>query len=279
MKEWQVFKHLESCPGPSNHAPNGDTSSSRSSYHRHIQPAKTFDRLPAINYSMLKDQALRKKLSDLGISNTGPRPLLEKRHREWITLWNANCDASRPKKSSQLLQDLDVWERTQGGRAPTTGRSVQNAAIIKDKDFDGKAWAERHDDSFRELILNARKGAAQRKKGKGEADRADQSKENVEPEIQAPKPPSEPQTSADRQPQGFNAMDTQDSGSIPIVPLNINTGSKMLPTPQFGEDGEIGRDEKSGATMRMDGEMVAVVSKESGGDDNDCNSGGMKPVV
>ncbi|KAH8172585.1 zinc finger, c3HC4 type (RING finger) domain-containing protein [Sarocladium implicatum] len=167
MKEWQVFKHLETCNGPPEPATNGQSSSSFASLQR--KPSgPPLERLPAINYSMLKDNALRKKLSELGISPSGPRPLLEKRHKEWITIWNANCDAARPKKRSQLMHDLDVWERTQGGRAPTTGRTVQNAAMIKDKDFDGKAWATTHDDSFRELIANARKNRTKVAEAKSE---------------------------------------------------------------------------------------------------------------
>ncbi|EGR51832.1 uncharacterized protein TRIREDRAFT_104000 [Trichoderma reesei QM6a] len=160
MKEWQVFGHLETCPGPSAASPSRNTitpdnPSSFAQSHRKQQ--KTLERLPPLNYSMLKEQALRKKMSDLGISNQGPRILLEKRHKEWLTLWNANCDAAVPKKRSELLHDLDVWERTQGGRAPTMGRVAQTAAVIKDKDFDGAAWAARHDSSFRDLIASARR--------------------------------------------------------------------------------------------------------------------------
>ncbi|KAJ6443126.1 phospho-2-dehydro-3-deoxyheptonate aldolase [Purpureocillium lavendulum] len=162
MKAWQVFQHLESCPGPSTSAPS--TGSMPPFGQRHQRHEQFVERLPALNYSMLKEQALRKKLNELGISSQGPRVLLEKRHREWLTLWNANCDAAQPKKRSELLQDLEIWERTQGGRAPTSGRSIQTAAAIKDKDFDGTAWAAKHDSSFRDLIANARKSRAAAKK-------------------------------------------------------------------------------------------------------------------
>ncbi|UKZ82150.1 hypothetical protein TrVFT333_009934 [Trichoderma virens FT-333] len=174
MKEWQVFGHLESCPGPSaanssNNTVSSDTTFSFGQSHRRQQ--KTLERLPPLNYSMLKEQALRKKMSDLGISNQGPRILLERRHKEWLTLWNANCDAAIPKKRSELLHDLEGWERTQGGRAPTTGRAIQTAAVIKDKDFDGAAWAARHDISFKDLIASARKSRLEAKKKTEEAEK------------------------------------------------------------------------------------------------------------
>lgn len=133
------------------------------------QQPRNLDRLPAVNYSMYKEQALRKKLADLGIPNQGPRQLLERRHKEWITIWNANCDAMNPRKRSELLHDLDVWERTQGGRAPVSGRAVQTAMAIKDKEFDGAAWATKHDDSFKDLIANARKSRLEAKQKAAEA--------------------------------------------------------------------------------------------------------------
>lgn len=175
MKEWQVFKHLESCTGPPEPSTNGHSSSTSSSSNFRKPSTNAPERLPAINYSMLKDNAFRKKLAEIGISNSGPRSLLEKRHKEWITLWNANCDAAKPKSRNQLLRDLDTWEKTQGGRAPTSGRMVQSAALIKDKDFDGKAWASTHDDSFRELIENARRSRG--KPGSGEAKKEDGSEQ------------------------------------------------------------------------------------------------------
>lgn len=161
MKAWQVFQHLESCPGPVEES-QPDNSSAVGQQQRKQQ--RTYDRLPALNYSMFKEQALRKKLAEMGISNQGPRHLLERRHKEWLTIWNANCDAAIPKRRNELLHDLDVWERTQGGKAPTMGKAVQNAAIIKDKEFDGAAWATKHDSSFKDLIANARKTRLEAKK-------------------------------------------------------------------------------------------------------------------
>lgn len=93
----------------------------------------------------------------MGLSSWGSRQLLEKRHREWVMIWNANCDSVRPKAKSELLRDLDTWERTQGGSAPPNSHSANLGAQIKDKEFDGLGWASKHSDSFKDLIANARK--------------------------------------------------------------------------------------------------------------------------
>ena len=149
MKEAEVFPHLddhnEAASTPK--TPIDLTSRSR-------QPVKPMERLPQLSYGLLKDQALRKRMSDLGIPSQGPRLLLIKRHTEWVNLVNANCDSSRPRTKRELLNDLDTWERSQG-RNIQNGLGGNEAAILK-KDFDGAAWAAQHENNFQDLIAKAR---------------------------------------------------------------------------------------------------------------------------
>lgn len=104
---------------------------------------------------MVKDNALRKKLADHGLPTGGTRQGMERRYTEWVTLWNANCDATHPKGKFDLKRELDIWERTQGSRAQATS-SLNPGAQIRDRDFDKAAWSTQHDGSFKELIANAR---------------------------------------------------------------------------------------------------------------------------
>ncbi|KAI1740193.1 DNA repair protein rad18 [Xylaria scruposa] len=177
MKAVQVDRHIDtSCPGepqpdptpPLRRNPSKPTSltsvfapSSSSTFSPNNKPQPSPDRLPALNYSMLKEAQLRRELTDQGLSTTGNRGMLERRHREWVMIWNANCDSQRPRQRAELLRDLDVWERTLGSRAPTGSRAANMGAQIKDKDFDGAAWAAKHDTSFKDLIANARRTRAQ----------------------------------------------------------------------------------------------------------------------
>ena len=103
---------------------------------------------------MVKDNVLRKKLQDFGILATGTRQLMEKRYTEWVTLWNSNCDSRNPRGKVELKRELDVWERTQG--APIASRA-NSGGNIRDKDFDSAGWSSKHDDSFRQLIEEARR--------------------------------------------------------------------------------------------------------------------------
>ncbi|KAI4867992.1 DNA repair protein rad18 [Hypoxylon rubiginosum] len=164
MKHTLVDRHIDtSCPGQPQPQQKTPKQNPRSLSTLNVFPsstisplAKTYERLPAINYSMLKEPQLKKKLLELGISSAGNRLILEKRHREWMTIWNANCDSLQPRRRAELLRDLDIWERTLGSRAPTTSKALSLGAQIKDKDFDGAAWAVKHDTSFKNLVASAR---------------------------------------------------------------------------------------------------------------------------
>lgn len=155
MKEAEVFAHLDRCEeekqerqrkgkASQSHLNGFGTSNS--------QPAtRPQDRINQLNYSMLTDTAMAKKLKEGGIPNWGNKKLMTNRHREWVNIWNANCDSTQPRTKRELLHDLDVWERTQGGKAPTTNSSLMR------KDFDGDAHSKLHHDDFSRLIADARR--------------------------------------------------------------------------------------------------------------------------
>ncbi|KAI9756048.1 MAG: hypothetical protein M4579_004018 [Chaenotheca gracillima] len=181
MKLELIWPHLDQCEKDQNHQekpPSAKpavsvTSSFNSSAQSNLFNAQS--RLPQLNYSLYKENSLRKKLSELGIRTTGPKQLLERRHTEWVNLWNANCDANRPRSKKDLLRELEVWERTQGtptpgshfgagmGGGPSGVGGAAGSAVMR-KDFDGAVWSATHDASFKDLIVKAR-----RKKGEGDA--------------------------------------------------------------------------------------------------------------
>ncbi|KAF3384885.1 Postreplication repair E3 ubiquitin-protein ligase rad18 [Penicillium rolfsii] len=167
MKNEAVFTHLDKCTGDPEPAQKPATTPApvkQSSFgslqvqsrQSPMSASTPLDRLPAMNYSLLKDNQLRKKFRDLGIPDWGPRQLLQRRHTEWMNLWNANCDSTVPKSKKDLLRELDIWERTQGGFAPTQS-SLMPANTVMAKDFDAAQWSVNHETDFKRLIANARK--------------------------------------------------------------------------------------------------------------------------
>lgn len=158
MKEEEVFNHLDRCEDEQKQAAraksrtplNGFVSSKPPSN----QGARPQDRINELSYGMLKESVLSKKLREQGIPHLGSKQLLINRHREWVNIWNANCDSSNPRSRRDLLRELDVWERTQGGKAPQS--NGLNGSIMR-KDFDGDAYSKRHNDDFSRLIANAKR--------------------------------------------------------------------------------------------------------------------------
>ncbi|KAB8297729.1 hypothetical protein EYC80_001531 [Monilinia laxa] len=161
-----VETHIGRCLAEAETNPQSSSILSKKSFPS-SKPVKRPERLPVVNFSLIKDQALKKKLIDLGISAAGGREMMRKRLTEYTTIWNANCDAKTPRGVAQLKRDLESWERTLGSRAPQPSAL---SAHIKDKDFDAKAWVSEHRDNFKDLIAQARQN---------------KSKQPVEPEDNA----------------------------------------------------------------------------------------------
>jgi E3 ubiquitin-protein ligase RAD18 len=175
MKMERINGHLDTCVGGRSSVKSKnvlsftDASPSVTTNPRIQRPHFEPTPLPTLNYSLLSDANLRKKLKDLGISSTGNRPVLERRHREWLTLWNANCDASNPRSKAELLRELDTWERIQVGQQTSRIHTLSSGGLpITSKEFDSAAWSSKHGPAYRSLIeeagrnkrLNLTEGAA-----------------------------------------------------------------------------------------------------------------------
>ena len=203
------------------------------------------DRLPQMSYGLMKDQALRKKLAELGIPNSGPRPLLIKRHTEWVNLVNSNCDSSRPKSKRELLNELDTWERSQGRNILNGLGGVETNSVMR-KDFDGAAWASSHGNDFQQLIARAR----QKPKAKSEANEeangvqdgtgggsATETPSAGSPYLESPAPPQNNGTPYPSAPTTFNA-------SVP--PSLLRESDRTTDIPDQHNPGEVNDLEAAG---------------------------------
>ncbi|KAL8673897.1 MAG: hypothetical protein Q9168_001717 [Polycauliona sp. 1 TL-2023] len=161
MKEEAVFLHLDTHNEPDRSSSPIPRKSRRTPSVELIGTSRTKtkppERLPQLNYSLMKDGPLRKKLSELGIPSAGPRMLLVRRHSEWINIVNANADSSRPKSKREMLRELDIWDRSTGRSIASSGMELNNTGAIMRKDFDGAAWSANHNSDFHDLISKARK--------------------------------------------------------------------------------------------------------------------------
>ncbi|KAI4221371.1 MAG: hypothetical protein L6R40_008639, partial [Gallowayella cf. fulva] len=212
MKEEAVFMHLDThnerirTPSPQPTKPG--RSPSIEIIGRSRTKLKPPERLPQINYSLMKDAALRKKLSDLGIPNTGPRALLIRRHAEWINIVNANADSTRPGSKREMLRELELWDRSTGRSIANNGNELNNVGSVMRKDFDAAAWSSNHSSDFQDLISKAR--------NTGRANNAPKNHPNLthtSPEQETLSSPSR-ESRMEYLPEGHIDSTARDSGNI-----------------------------------------------------------------
>ncbi|KAF2217089.1 hypothetical protein CERZMDRAFT_108926 [Cercospora zeae-maydis SCOH1-5] len=158
MKEAEVFNHLDRCEDEQKQASRAKSRTPLNGFASSRPPsgqgARPQDRINELSYGMLKDKALSAKLKEQGLPAFGSKQLMINRHREWVNIWNANCDSNNPRPRRDLLRDLDIWEKTQGGKAPQ-GNGLSHAVMRKD--FDGAAYSKKHNDDFSRLIADAKR--------------------------------------------------------------------------------------------------------------------------
>lgn len=160
MKEEAVFPHLDQCDGADESPLDQKEQAAKRKQSSSVaytvpSPSKARKRLGALNYSLLTEAALRKKLAEIGIPSHGSKPLMQRRHMEWMSLWNASADSSNPMSKRELLRELDIWERTQGRQIA----NAQGPSGVMAKEFDAEGWTRTNKDDFADLIKKAKQKA------------------------------------------------------------------------------------------------------------------------
>jgi len=225
MKETVINSHLDRCingegtPTPDLSSPppiNGRLAPSTIAYTQ-PKPAQQKERLPTINYSVLNDNALRKKLKELGIPNHGSKDSMRKRHTEWMNLWNANCDSRNPVSKSKLLHDLDIWERTLGRQADRGSTGVMI------KDFDRQGYAKSNKNNFDDLIAQARAKRASALENTGRAGQDPESANRSGPDTPSTINHTEAQPQTDSAlPRGQELDHSMNGAQLPNGPSLVN---------------------------------------------------------
>ncbi|ORX99446.1 hypothetical protein K493DRAFT_335740 [Basidiobolus meristosporus CBS 931.73] len=106
-------------------------------------------KLPKLCYNIMTDKQLRKVLKELGIPSHGDKAAMQRRHTEYLNLYNANCDSTNLKSTATLLKELRNWEKIHGSRSPQS-KSFKN--VSQDELL---AHAEKYSSEFDKLIQSA----------------------------------------------------------------------------------------------------------------------------
>lgn len=114
------------------------------------------NKLPRPNYNVMKEAEIRKMLVDLQLSKNGSKDRVIERHRQWVTLYNANLDASPKvqKTDLQLRRELAEWDRA-FDESQRKQKSMNEEAT--------KAYQEVNQGQFNDLIKTARASHARNK--------------------------------------------------------------------------------------------------------------------
>lgn len=112
--------------------------------------------MPKLIYNLMKDQELRKRLRELGLSTSGDKATLITRHKKYTILYNSECDATQPRSIEELKIQFEQ-EEAESRRLVTEARLA--AATVKIKAVDPETiekenslYLQRHKESFDRLI-------------------------------------------------------------------------------------------------------------------------------
>jgi hypothetical protein len=154
-----------------------------------------YTKLPKPGTTNIKLRDLKARLQKLGIPTHGTtQSELVQREAEWITLWNANCDARRPKPKAVLLRDLDAAMRNKllvEASSSASGSSNNSSGGSKKRKYtaeSARAYSKRENNTFKELAKRARasfqkKGQQEEEKDKEQQEAKEETKEQQEETI------------------------------------------------------------------------------------------------
>lgn len=94
-------------------------------------------RLPLLAYSVLNDKVLRKKCEEYKLPSRGSRALREKRLKEYINRYNAECDSDNPKTVQEIIDDVVGAENEyKQATKPKRGEKMKQSKLTFKKLFD-----------------------------------------------------------------------------------------------------------------------------------------------
>ncbi|NXX35572.1 RAD18 ligase, partial [Nicator chloris] len=179
--EQYINKHLDSCL-----TREEKKDSLRSSAHKRKLMSK-------VVYNLLSDRDLRRKLKEHGLSTSGTRQQLIRRHQEFVHMYNAQCDSLKPKSVAEVVKELEKNEkiRVQLECNKPAENSLTFTKDQTEEEIDGihAEYRNKHRSEFKFLVDQVNK--RWKKTGERRAESAQNSQEVSVKELPAATEPGE----------------------------------------------------------------------------------------
>ncbi|NXH91493.1 RAD18 ligase, partial [Edolisoma coerulescens] len=167
--EQYINKHLDSCL-----TREEKKDSLRSSAHKRKLMSK-------VVYNLLSDRDLRKKLKEHGLSASGTRQQLIKRHQEFVHMYNAQCDSLNPKSVAEVVKELEKNEKIrlqlESNKPSENSLTFTKDQTEKEIDEIHAEYRNKHRSEFKFLVDQVNK--RWKKRGERKAESAEQNKEDI----------------------------------------------------------------------------------------------------
>ena len=117
--------------------------------------------IPLPVFHLLKDSDIKKRLKDHGLQFKGDRNVLTKRLKNFIVLWNSQCDLENPLTKLEIVMKVQRDENKLS-RIPQQQSNLNYDAKSDPKviETQQKAYVEKNRDQFSKLIAKARASKA-----------------------------------------------------------------------------------------------------------------------
>ncbi|XP_029662660.1 E3 ubiquitin-protein ligase RAD18-like isoform X1 [Formica exsecta] len=120
--------------------------------------------LPKLVLSLMKDNVIRKKLKELGLSSQGDRKALENRLQKYIILYNAECDKINPRSVSELIKQCEEEENLEKKvQKPLNRLNVNRNTEHNIIEQQRKKYLVANKDSYDQLIMEMKHPNSSRK--------------------------------------------------------------------------------------------------------------------
>ncbi|CAL1264067.1 unnamed protein product [Larinioides sclopetarius] len=108
--------------------------------------------LPKLVYHLLTNKEIRKKLKEHGLSASGDRQTLIRRHKNFVTLFNANCDSLEPKSVEDIVLEIECQEIEEKANTAPKQIQINKKSEISHIEKEQQTYVKQHQSQFNSLI-------------------------------------------------------------------------------------------------------------------------------